>query len=119
MAERDALDGQRTVFVNNLMTRGIDLIELHLIAQVAAEELYLLAQHVAKGGRPVDMERRRTAEQSECGNHANETEAVIAMQMGDKHMAELGETGMTATQLHLRPLAAVNHHQLATNLDKL
>ena len=44
---------------------------------------------------------------------------MVAVEVRDEDMAELRETRMTAAQLHLRALAAVDHHQLATNLDKL
>jgi hypothetical protein len=67
----------------------------------------------------MNMEGCRSSEQAKGGYHADEAKAMVAMKMGDKHVAELAETGPATTQLHLRAFAAVNHHQLAANLDQL
>ena len=100
----------------DFITGGAELWTLYLPGK---NGLNLLAQHVAQRLGTMDMERSRTAQKSERRDHADEPEAVVAVQVGDKHMAELGEAGMAATQLHLRALAAVDHHQLATDLDQL
>ena len=56
VAQRETLDGQGAVFVDDLMNGGVDRIELHLVAQVMAEELYLLAKHIAQRLGTVDVE---------------------------------------------------------------
>jgi hypothetical protein len=65
------------------------------------------------------MEFGSTPQQSESGDHADEPKAMVAVKMGDEHMAHLGEAHTASTQLHLHALATVDHEQFLTHLDHL
>ena len=65
------------------------------------------------------MQRGRTSYQTEGGNHANQSETMVTMQMSDKHMTQLRKAYLTAPQLHLRTLRAVEHEDLPSHLDHL
>ena len=65
------------------------------------------------------MERSSTPQKPEGGNHPNESEAMVAMQMGDEDMAQLRETNPTTAKLHLGTLGTVEHQHLVTHLHNL
>ena len=65
------------------------------------------------------MQTGRAPQQSEGGDHADESEAVVTMQMGDKHMTEFREAHPAFTQLHLCALCTIEHQHLITHLDHL
>jgi hypothetical protein len=65
------------------------------------------------------MQTGRAPQQSEGGDHADESEAVVTMQMGDKHMTEFGESNPAFTQLHLSALSTIQHQHLFSHFDHL
>ena len=65
------------------------------------------------------MQGRSATKQSESGNHSNESETVVAMQMRDEHRPNLGEAYARSPQLNLRSLAAINHKELSTHIHHL
>ena len=117
--ERNGQDLHTTVMINNCMLRGINRIEFHLKAQIVCEEGYLTVEDRSQFLRAIDMQRRRTSYESESGNHPNQPETVVTMQMGNKHMTQFGKAYLTTPQLHLRTLRTVEHEHLASHLDHL
>ena len=94
-------------------------MELDIISQVVCEESDLLLQNGAQLLRRVDVERCRPSHQSEGGDHANQSEAVVAVQMGDKDMPQLRETDTASAELHLRTLSTVEHQETVAHLHQL
>ena len=119
MLQRDGLHRDGTVLIDHSVAGGVDGMELHLEAQVVSKEVYLAAQDGAERLRAVDMEGGRPPHQTEGGDHANEAEAMVAMQMGDKDMTQFGKPRMTPTQLRLRALCTIEHQQLLTHFHHL
>ena len=65
------------------------------------------------------MQGCRATKQAKCGYHPDEPETVVAMQMRDEHRPDFGETYARTAQLNLRPLAAIYHKQLSTDVYHL
>jgi hypothetical protein len=101
------------------MLRGVYRVEHYLVAQVVGEEGYLCIEYGLKLLWCVYMQRGSSPQQSERGYHADKSETVVAMQMGYKHVAQLGEPHMTAPQLHLCAFGAVEHKHLVAHLNHL
>ena len=104
MLQGDALHLDATILVDHLAQRGIHRIEHHLETQIVGEELDLSLQFGFQRLGGMDMEFGCTAQESEGGYHTDESEAMVAMQMGDKHMTQLGEPHPALAQLHLSAL---------------
>ena len=67
----------------------------------------------------MNMQTSRTPQQSKGGDHTDKTKAVIAMQMGDKHMTEFREAHPAFTKLHLRAFRTIKHQDLVAYLHHL
>ena len=119
MLQGDALHRDATIFIHHTADGGIDGIEHHLEAQVVGEELDLSFEFRAQRRWRMHMQTSRAPQQSEGGDHADKSEAVVTMQMGDKHMTEFREAHPAFTQLHLCALCTIEHQHLITHLDHL
>ena len=117
--ERDALDGDAAILVDHLTNRGVNRMELDLKAQVVGKEGDLFLKDRPQGLRGMDMERSRTPHQSEGGDHAYQSEAMVTVQMGDKDMSQLREADATSAELHLRPFSTVEHQEPVAHLHQL
>ena len=107
------------IVVDHLVLRGIHRIELHLKTQVVGKEGDLSFEDRAQFLGTIHMQRCRTPHQSEGGDHTDQSETMVPVQMGDKHMTELRKTYLTASQLHLRTLGTIEHEQLSPHFDHL
>jgi hypothetical protein len=67
----------------------------------------------------MDMERGCTPQKTEGRYHPNQSEAVVAVQMGDENMTQLREAHTTTTELHLGTLGTIEHQHLVTHLHHL
>ena len=117
--QRDTLDGDATILVDHLTDRGVNKMELDVKAQVVGEEGDLLLKDRPQILRGVDVERSRSAHQSEGRDHAYQTETMVAVQMGNKDMTQLRETDTASTELHLRTLSTVEHQETVAHLHQL
>jgi hypothetical protein len=117
--ERDALDLDAAIVVNNLTDSGVNRMEDDFEVEVVGKELYLALQLGAQCLRGMDVETGCAPQKSESGDHANEAETVVAMQMGDEDVTELREAHTTAAQLHLSALGTVEHQHLVAHLHHL
>ena len=91
MFQRNGLNGQRTVFVHHLLNHGVHRYEVHLIFQIATERVHLLLHDSSQCCRRIHRQLSRTSQQSEGAQHADESEAMVAMQMGDEDGTDLGK----------------------------
>ena len=119
MLQGNALYHDAAIFIDHTANRRIYWVEHHLEPQVMCKELDLSFEFRTQSLWCMDMQASRTPQQTEGGDHANESEAVVTMQMGDKHMAELREAHSAFTQLHLRALGTIKHQHLVTHLNHL
>ena len=108
MLQGDGLNGERAVVVDYLLPGGIHGMELYFIIETMAEQAHLELQHFFQFLRRIDLKTGRAPQEPERAQHANEPEAVVAMQMGDEDGTDLGEAQMGAPKLHLGAFAAVD-----------
>jgi hypothetical protein len=101
------------------MPRGVYGVERHIEAQIAGKESDLPFEHRSERLWPVHMKRCRTSQKAKRGNHTNQSEAMVTMQMGDEDMTQFGKTHMTTAQLHLRTLCTIEHEYLLPHLNDL
>ena len=119
MLQGNTLDSDATILVDHLSLRGVDRMELDLEAQIVGVELYLMFEFWPQFSWSMNVEGGNTPHKSEGGDHADEPEAMVAMQVGDEYMPQFGETHPALAQLHLRTLGTVEHQNLLTHLDDL
>ena len=58
------------------------------VEEGVAEGAYLYVENLMQRLRRIDMQGHRPAEQAECRDHANQPEAVVAMDMRDEDSLE-------------------------------
>ena len=119
MVQGNGLNGKASVFVNHGVKRGVNRMEQHFVLKAIAEHVELSLQHGAKLGRGIDVERSRAPQHAEGGNHAYQTETMVAVQMGKKNSHDAVEPHMRASQLHLGALATIYHKQFVAQLHHL
>ena len=119
MLQRDTLDGDATILEDHLSLCGVNRMELDGEAQVVGIELYLMFEFRSQRLRSMHMKGGNAPHQSEGGDHADESEAMVAMQVGDEDMSQFGETHPALAQLHLCALGTIEHQNLLTHLDDL
>ena len=117
--QRDTLYHDATVFEYYLADGGIYRMILYLVTQIVSEEGYLAFQLWSESLWPMDMQCGRTSQQTESGNHTNQSETVIAMLMGDEYVAQFGKADLTLAQLYLRAFGTIEHQHLTAHLHHL
>jgi hypothetical protein len=92
MLQGNALDSDATILVDHLSLRGVDRMELDTEAQVVSIELDLMFEFWSQCRWSMNVEGGNAPHKSEGGNHADESEAMVAMQVSDEYMPQFGET---------------------------
>ena len=110
---------EATVFIDNGSRRGINRMELNLVFKSLTVGLHLHLQDGLQLRRSMDMQRCCTPQHAECGYHPDKPEAMVAMQMGNKNVANARETHARTTELYLGALSAVYHEHLVAQLYHL
>ncbi len=119
MLQRNRLDRQAFVFVNDCLFCGIDGVEFDFVFEVVAKHFELRPQHLLELGRRENPQRLCATEQSESADHSNHSKAMVAVQVREKNGGKSCEGDVRTSQGDLRALAAVNHKEFAANLDDL
>ena len=119
MTQRYCLNRQRPILVDDILARSVNGVKDNLIAQVTAEQCHLTVQHLFKLLVGVDMQLCRTSQETEGRNHAYQTEAMVTMQVRDKHMTYFREMHTQPAQLQLSTLATIHHKQFITQFNYL
>lgn len=101
------------------MLGGVNSMEDHFKLKTLAKHVHLHLKHPLKLAWRIDMQRSRTPQHAESGNHTDKSQTMIAMQVTDKHRLNTGETHPGTAQLHLRTFATVDHEKLPTYVDHL
>ena len=119
MLQRDGLDRQRAVFVDDLLLVSINGMEVDLVVEIMTEQLHLLFQHGLQGCRGIDSKTGRTSQQAKRAEHAYQPKAMVTMQMGDEDGTDLRKTKTRTAQLHLRALSAIHQEQFSPDFYNL
>ena len=107
------------IFVENLRFLGVDFVEDDFIGRIGAEVIYLWLEDACEVFRPVDVEVLNASEQSEGGQHSEESEGVVAMQVGEEDGLQMGETEARTAECHLGAFSAIEHEEFFADVDDL
>ena len=101
------------------MAGGVHRMEFNVEVQSFAEEVQHALEHGAEVFRRMDVQRGCASQQPEGGNQADKSEAMVAVQVGDEHMVEMGELEVGTAHLQLRAFATVNHVEFFAHVEHL
>lgn len=76
-------------------------------------------QHFLYSFWPVNVDGCFAAQQPERGNKARQTEEMVAMEVGNKYMVDLGKTCFCLAELHLSTLATVDQEMTLLHFQEL
>ena len=119
MSERYTLYSKRTIFVDDRFFRSVYGMEFYLEFEPLTECLDLRIEHRAQFFRAINPERCRTTEHPKRGDHADKTETMVAMEMGDEYTTDLGKPNSRLTKLHLSTFSAVDHEEFLSDFHHL
>lgn len=94
-------------------------MKLYLVVEIVAECLQQHVEHRLQFFRRIDSERHGASEQAERREHTDESEAMVAVNMTDKHGAKTVEAYLRTAHLQLRTLATVDEKLLLAYLYHL
>ncbi len=97
MGEGEGGDGDGAVVVDGLGGAGVDFVKENLVRRIGAEVVDLWLEDALEVLGAVDVEVLGATEESEGGEHADEPEGVVAMQMSEENGLEMGEADVGTT----------------------
>ena len=119
VGERKRGDDDGAVFVNDLWSFGINLVEDNLVRGVGTEVVDLWLEYTCEVLWPVDVEVLDASEQAKGGEHADESKHMVAMQVSEKDGLQMGETEASTAQRHLGAFSTIEHEEFFTDVDYL
>ena len=112
-------DGDGAVFVDDLGCRGVDFVEDDSEGGVGTEVVNLWLEESLEVVGTIDVEVLDASEKPEGGEHSDESEDVVAMQVGEEDGLNLGKCDAGFPQCHLGAFGTVEHEELFTDVDYL
>lgn len=97
MGEGEGGNNDGSIFIDGLWNLGVDFVKENLVRRIGAEVIDLWLEDALEVLRAVDMEVLGATEKSEGGEHADEPEGVVAMQMSEENGLEMGEGDVGTT----------------------
>lgn len=91
MGEGEGGNNDGSIFIDGLWNLGVDFVKENLVRRIGAEVVDLWLEDALEVLGSVDVEVLGAAEKSEGGEHADEPEGVVAMQMSEENGLEMGE----------------------------
>ena len=101
------------------MLGGIYGVKHDLVAQIVGIEFDLSVEFRSKFLWAMDMQFSRTSQKPEGRNHPYQSETMVTMQVGNKHMAEFGKAHPALAELHLGTLCTIEHQHVLAHLHHL
>lgn len=101
------------------MLGRVNSMEDHCELKPLAKHVHLHLEHPLKLAWRIDMQRSRTPQHAESGDHADKSKAMITVQVADEHRLKPGEAHSITAQLHLRTFAAVDHEKFPAYVNHL
>lgn len=114
MLQRNGDYTKTAILIDGLPQRGVNRMELHLKLKSTAKHSDKLCEYRFELSRSIDMERSRAPQHAKSADESDESEAVIAMQMGYEYGLYASELDAGAAQLQLGTLATIEHYGLTT-----
>ena len=115
----DGADAEALVFVDDLALCGVYGVELNGKRQSIAKGVKLQFQYGLQFGRRIDAQHAGAAQQGEGGNQANQSEAVVAVQVRNEDAAQTRKFESGFPHLQLGSLTAVYHVQVFAQRQNL
>ena len=97
MGEGEGGYNDGSIFIDGLWNLGVDFVEDDAVGGIGAEVVDLWLADALEVLRAVDVEVLGSAEESEGGEHADEPEGVVAVEVGEENGLEMGETDVGTT----------------------
>ena len=97
MGEGEGGDNDGSVFVDGLWNLAVDFVKENLVRRIGTKVIDLWLEDALEVLGTVDVEVLGTPEKSEGGEHADEPEGVVAMQMSEENGLEMGEADVGTT----------------------
>ena len=119
MLQRNGIDRHRAVLHHQPIRRRIHRIEPDRERQPLAKEAQERVHILTHRRRPVDPQLSVPPQHTQRRDQSRQPKAMVAMQMGNKHMVQAGELNTHPPHLQLRPLAAINHIQFIAQINDL
>ena len=119
MLQRNRLDSQTAILVDDSTLLRIDGMKLYLVVEIVAECLQQHVEHRLQFFRRIDSKRHGASEQAERREHTDESEAMVAVNMTDEHSAKTVEAYLRTAHLQLSALTAIDEKLLLAYLHHL
>ena len=119
MGEGEGGDNDGSVFVDGLWNLAVDFVKENLVRRIGTKVIDLWLKDALEVLGTINMEVLGTPEKSEGGEHADEPEGMVAMQMSEEDSLEMREADVGTTQRHLCTFSAVEHKKLFADVDNL
>ena len=97
MGEGEGGDNDGSIFIDGLWNLGVDFVKENLVRRIGTEVIDLWLEDALEVLGTINMEVLGTPEESEGGEHADEPEGVVAMQMSEEDSLEMGEADVGTT----------------------
>ena len=97
MGEGEGGNNDGSIFIDGLWNLGVDFVKENLVRRVGAEVVDLWLEDALEVFGTVDVEVLGTSEESEGGEHADEPEGMVAMQMSEENGLEMREADVGTT----------------------
>ena len=97
MGEGEGGDNDGSIFIDGLWNLGVDFVKENLVRRIGTKVIDLWLEDALEVLRSIDMEVLGAPEKSEGGEHADEPEGMIAMQMSEEDGLEMGEADAGTT----------------------
>ena len=97
MGEGEGGDNDGSVFVDGLWNLAVDFVKENLVRRIGTKVIDLWLKDALEVLGTINMEVLGTPEKSEGGEHADEPEGVVAVEVGEENGLEMGETDVGTT----------------------
>ena len=102
------VDADGAVVVDAVVEGGVDGVEDDAVFESLAEDVELPVEEVVVVGGGIDVEVGGAAEQPEGRNQSDESQAVVAVEVGDEDVAQVHEAQVVVAHLQLRAFTAID-----------
>ena len=111
--------GECSVLEYHLALARIDGVKDHLVRHSLAVIIQPRLQQALQISRRINMQGLRSAHHAKGGDETYQSEAMIAMKMGDEDVVQSGCFQCHPAEPYLTPFAAIDHERLVTQLEHL
>ena len=97
MGEGEGGNNDGSIFIDGLWNLGVDFVKENLVRRIGTKVIDLWLEDALEVLGTINMEVLGTPEKSEGGEHADEPEGVVAVEVGEENGLEMGEADVGTT----------------------